>query len=119
MVKQVVQRFLRSGDSIEASVRAILALRPTVVRRHVIIGEINSSTVREAVAAVRLQEKRDAWGASVLSKLLDNSASVAMRITPDRFTISGDDLVFEQVSKLKPDFETAINLALTGSVDGL
>jgi hypothetical protein len=118
-VTQVVQRFQRSGDSVEKSVEAILALKPTIERRHVVIGSVTSRPLEEKIRDVKVQDQRDKWGFHALSDLFHGAGDYAVRITPDRFTLSGGEQFFAALMKLKPDFETVVNDRLLGKIDEL
>jgi hypothetical protein len=118
-VGQVVQRVQRSGNSVEESVQAILALKPTIERRHVVIGSVTSRKLEDKILNVKLQDQRDEWGVRALSDLFQGAGDYAVRITPDRFTLSGGERVFEILMRLKPDFETVVNDHLTEKIDEL
>ena len=108
-IKQVVQRIARSGLGSLEAVEEIVALRPVVERRHVIIGILSNPTVGKRIEELR-QDERDDVLARVLEKLIGEQ-HVASRLTPTGFVITGSEDLAETIHGLG-DFEATISAAV-------
>jgi hypothetical protein len=108
-IKQVVQRITRSGLGSQEAIAEIVALRPVVERRHVIIGMLSSSTVGKRIEELE-QDARDDLLARVLEKLIGEQRA-ASRLTPTGFVITGNEALAEMIHGLG-DFEATISAAV-------
>jgi hypothetical protein len=112
-IEQVVQRFNRSGLGLDEAINRIVALRPTIERRHLLIGAVTDRATSQALSR-QSQERRNRLLLAASHELLEED--VIGRLVPDRFTISADDALAKRILGLKPDFETAINERLSSAV---
>jgi hypothetical protein len=113
-IKQVVQRIARSGLGSQEAIAEIVALRPVVERRHVIIGMLSSAAVGERIEELK-QDARDDLLTRVLEKLIGEQRA-ASRLTPMGFVITGSEDLAERIHGLG-DFEATISAAVGEQLD--
>lgn len=82
--RAVVQTRARSGRSLEDSIRAIVELRPEIVRRYVVLGAIESQSLRRALARFGHADRQDLFADVLVG--LDLQASGSLR--PTGFSVS-------------------------------
>lgn len=111
-VIQIIQRHQRSGKPITSCIEEICQLRPQVVRKYVFIGKLISEALRERSATLS-QANRDLWLSTAAANVLPHDVRWGGRLGTERFTLVGDESLSRAVRSLMPDFETAINGALS------
>lgn len=109
-IRQLVQIRQRSGRPIEESIASVLRLRPTVERRHVVVGAISAGELGAALSTMP-QGTRDQLLAEVVRQLWPEAADFSARLGTDRFTIVGDDVLGRTLARAG-DFEVSVELAL-------
>ena len=106
-VKQLLQIRQRSGKAIDEAVQAVVAQRPTVEQRHVIVGSITMDDVRKKVNGISQEERN-----SLLRKALLRRPELDVRgakLGLDTFTLVGDKQLRDAMNNLPKGFETAIS----------
>jgi hypothetical protein len=116
-VVQLVQLRSRSGRSISDCVEAVLKMRPTVERRHVYLGRIESGPLRSQLVR-RSQRERDELLASVIEKILaGRSIEVAGRLGAEIFSLSSRADVPSQLGVTADELEAHIVRELQSEAD--
>lgn len=106
-IKQLVQLRLRSGEELTKCADQIKEMRPRVQKRHLMLGKIDSATVIGVLKNIS-QPERDLLLKQLLEAIEPDLGRASCHLSSQRFSIVGDQRVFEVVSTLEPDFETAI-----------
>ena len=106
-IRQLVQLRLRSGEDLTTCADRIKEMRPRIQRRHLMLGKIDSATVVEVLKNIS-QPERDSLLKQLLEAIESDLGRASCHLSIQRFSIVGDQHVFEVVSALEPDFETAI-----------
>lgn len=107
-VKQVVQIFKRSGKSISESIEDVIKQRPTVERRHIIIGGLLSDTLKERLIPMSQFERNE-----MLRHALENIkgkefAVLGAKLGLDNFILVGNEQLQAALKSLPGGFEQAI-----------
>lgn len=114
-VEQLVQRLLRARETVPKALDSILALRPTYIRRHVIVGAIQSRLLQEKLANLS-QVERNKIGSLAIDDLLKD-CGLTVHLGADRFTITGLEedasAALSQIDSLEAEFEDAVNKVLS------
>jgi hypothetical protein len=115
-VKSLVQLKLRSRKALQECVDEIVRLRPTVQRRHVLVGAVTSSELRTRLEALT-QLQRDEAFRKALNKQFPGLGEAASRLGADRYTITGDEALFKRLTKDPAGFESVITKAIAAVVE--
>lgn len=113
-LRSAVQLRKRGTSSISGAILAVLNGRPTIIRRHLIVGGISEHTLQLRLASMT-QLERDSLLMEVVSKRyhLPVGADVSGRLAPDRFTLSCSEAVGNHIVKDPEGFELSIAEALS------
>ena len=109
-VKQLLQIRQRSGKAIDEAVQAVIAQRPTIEVRHVIVGAITIEDVRGKVTNISQEERN-----SLLRRALLRRPELDVRgakLGLDTFTLVGDKQLRAAMENLPKGFEAAISQSL-------
>jgi hypothetical protein len=115
-VKSLVQLKLRSRKPLQECVDEIVRLRPTIQRRHVLVGAVTSPELRTRLETLT-QLQRDEAFRKALTAQFPGLGQAASRLGADRYTITGDEGVFERLTKDAARFESAITKAIAAVVE--
>ena len=114
-VRQVGQLRMRSGRTIDACIKEILEMRPTIERRYVFIGSVVDQTVEDALTEVS-QAERDAILESG-AKLLDLRGATG-RLGKRFFTLVGDERFNASMKKIgKESIEARLRAHISEMVE--
>lgn len=113
-IEQAVQLRLRSRRSIDECVREIVQMRPTIERRHLLIGAITSDAVRRMLAGIT-QAERDRLFRAVLAEEYPEAARFGARLGVERFTITGDESMTPLLAK-REALEARVNGCLANKL---
>jgi hypothetical protein len=115
-VVQLIQLWKRTRQPISRCVADVLGLRPTITRKHVLLGAVTDDSVKAALSS-RVQSQRDELFARTLHELYGPLTGVSARLGTDRFTIvTGDKNAAVINDPGKQSFETLINDSLRNHV---
>jgi hypothetical protein len=107
-VRQLVERRIKSGQSLEDSMQSILRQRPRITRRHFVVGAIVSEEMRK-VLATKSQLERDTLLCSILKEKFPRLDWSQAKMGVDRFSIYGDESFKQELDHIGPDFEEHIS----------
>ena len=109
-VKQLLQIRQRSGKAIDEAVQAVIAQRPTIEVRHVIVGAITIEDVRGKVTNISQEERNSLLRGALLRRPeLDVRGA---KLGLDTFTLVGDKQLRAAMENLPKGFEAAISQSL-------
>lgn len=106
-LSQAIQRYRRSKKGLPDAIASILALRPEIERRHVIIGAILNEELAKRIDIMSPSERNNILE-NALQRLVPG-ADVSARLTSARFVLSASDADAGRIQRLSPTFEIAIN----------
>ena len=89
----------------------MLARRPTITVRHVLIGAINDTVLQSKLRELA-QSERDQLLRGLLDKRIALREGTSVKLSPGRFTVAGDATLADELRALTPDFESAVNQLL-------
>jgi hypothetical protein len=117
-LRSAVQLRKRGTPSIGSAILAVLKGRPTIIRRHLIVGGISEHTLQHRLALMT-QIERDSLLMEIVSSRyrLQEGADVSGRLAPDRFTLSCSEAVGNHIVKDPENFELSIAEALSARLD--
>lgn len=113
---ECVQLRQRSERSIEDSVKAVLNQRPTIERRHAIIGELRSESLKDKLKEMSqldrnnlLQAALDEYGPSI--------PHLGSKLGDGYFLLVGDDRFHTEITALPEGFEASVTRYLIQKLD--
>jgi hypothetical protein len=106
-VTQAVQIHKRSNKTMEETIEAVLNQRPTIEKRHLIIGEITSPLVLGIFSHLDEVEKNDLLSRS-LQRFGPGRPTYGSKVQDKFFVVVCDDLYFKELISLGEDIESAV-----------
>ena len=104
---EVVQIRQRSKNPIGSCIEAVLNQRPVIQRRHVIIGELRSRKLKDALKQ-KQQLERDNLLQSVLERHIPHTLPLGTKLRDGYFFLVGDDEFHRAIMSLSDEFEKSI-----------
>jgi hypothetical protein len=114
-VKQLVQLMTRSKRGIDESITQVLRMRPTIERRHVFVGAVQSDRLRNLLASMTQSERDELLRKSIRGAFGD--VRLGVRAGPSRFLIVADEAAASEVAR-DGHFEQRVNTALEEATAG-
>ena len=111
-----VQLRQRSENSIEDSVKAVLNQRPIIERRHAIIGELRSESLKEKLKEMS-QLERNSLLQSALDEYGPSVPRLGSKLGDSYFLLVGDDCFHAEITSLPEGFEASVTQYLIQKLD--
>ena len=109
---ECVQLRQRSERSIEDSVKAVLNQRPVIERRHAIIGELTSESLKEKLKEMSQLERNNLLQAA-LDEYGPSVPRLGSKLGDGYFLLVGDDHFHTEITSLPEGFEASVTRYLT------
>ena len=113
---ECVQLRQRSEKSIEDSVKAVLNQRPIIERRHAIIGELRSESLKDKLKEMS-QLERNSLLQSALDEYGPSVPRLGSKLGDGYFLLVGDDRFHTEITSLPEGFEVAVTRYLIQKLD--
>ena len=115
-IKSIVQMRLRSKQPLLDCLKAIQDLRPSTIRRQVLIGSVTAESLRTLLQTLS-QNERDEALMRALNSVLPIGHLVRGRLGPDRFTLTTEDAsAGKAIVGLPGGFEHGVTVAILTSL---
>ena len=115
-ITQVVQIWKRSGKPIENCIKSVLDRRPVVERRHVIIGQLQSGSLKDKLKQFSQLERNNLLQ-SVLEQHVPSTQCLGSKLGDEYFLLVGDEHFHTVIINLPRGFEKSITEHLIQEVD--
>ncbi len=106
-VRQIAQLHIRSGRAVSECTDEVIGMRPQIEVRHVVIGSITQEAIIQRLKGLS-QTQRNLLFAKALRVLFGKTIEVTGGLSPNRFTIAGDQGFSKAFQRLGGDFEEII-----------
>ncbi len=106
-IVQVIQLHNRSGNPIESCIEAVIKQRPTIERRHLILGELRSKELIVELKS-KSQQERNELLRSTLERYIHNISPMSVKLGDGLFLLVGDDRFHNEVMSISDDIEKTI-----------
>lgn len=113
---ECVQLRQRSEMSIEDSVKAVLNQRPIIERRHAIIGELRSESLKNKLKEMS-QFERNSLLQSALDEYGPSVPCLGSKLGDGYFVLLGDDPFHTEITSLPEGFEVSVTRYLIQKLD--
>jgi hypothetical protein len=114
-ITQIIQIKKRSNKDINNCIQEVLNQRPTIERRYIFIGKIINPELSKSLERLTQLERNALLKKTINSEVNPNIHS-EVRLGMNGFSLLGDELLSNELKKLKPDFESCINNLLNSGV---
>ena len=115
-IVQCVQLRQRSERSIEESVKSVLNQRPIIERRHAIIGELRSESLKKKLKEMS-QLERNSLLQSALDEYGPSVPRLGSKLGDSYFLLVGDDRFHAEITSLPEGFEASVTQYLIQKLD--
>ncbi len=107
-VIEIVDNRNRIGKPIDICIEETLKMRPQIIKRYLFIGSVKSQVVRERITNLS-QKERDLLLKTVINSNLPGLPSWEGALGENRFSIIGNEILYQSLSSLPNDFAMSIN----------
>jgi len=107
-VRQLVERRIKSGQSLETSIESVLQQRSRITRRHYVVGAIVLAELRKTLAT-KSQLERDTLLCTILREKFPRLEWSQAKLGVDRFSIYGDESFKQELDQIGSEFEANIS----------
>lgn len=107
-VIQIIETRTKFSRPISDCVEEIIKMRPQIIRRYLFIGGVQSLEVRGKLANMT-QRERDSLFKRVIKSVLPSVPSCEGQLGKNRFSMVGNEVLDQVLSKLPSDFESIFN----------
>ncbi|MFC1907839.1 hypothetical protein ACFLWT_00325 [Chloroflexota bacterium] len=107
-VIEIVENRNRIGKPIDICIEETLKMRPQIIKKYLFIGSIKSQVVREGITNLS-QKERDLLLKTIINSNLPGLPSWGGTLGENRFSIVGDEVLYQSLNSLPNDFATIIN----------
>ena len=103
-VRGVVQRIRRGNETLKDAVESIVGMRPTTVRRYVLLGAIREPALRRVLAELDRDDRRDLMADAMSDVGIDAEGT----LRASGFTLAREDDPFPNADVLEEAFNAAL-----------
>ena len=107
-VIEIVDNRNRIGKPIDICIEETLKMRPQIIKRYLFIGSVKSQVVRERITNLS-QKERDLLLKTIINSNLPGLPSWGGTLGENRFSIVGNEILYQSLNSLQNDFATSIN----------